>query len=176
MKWSLDGLISLFTYEGIIRKAIHKLKFKYITDLSEELFNIIVTSLDKSSHFDLIKQYILIEKPVVISVPLYWYKENYRGFNQAEIFGRKIAQIWGLEFRKDILIRSKFTQPQFGLDKKERRENIKNAFSISPNIHSSLFNILLIDDIWTTGATLKACGSLLKRAGVKKVWGFTLAR
>lgn len=177
MKWSLDGLISLFTYEGIVRKAIHQLKFKYVTDLTEELFQIINDSLDKSDHFSLMKRFILDKKPTVIPVPLFWYKENYRGFNQAEIFGKKLAQNWGLEFKKDILIRSKFTQPQFGLDKKERKKNIENAFSVSPNILISLYpNILLVDDIWTTGATLKACGSLLKRAGVKEVWGLTLAR
>jgi len=175
-KWSIDGLFSVFSYQGIIREAIHQLKFKYVTDLTEELFNIIVTSLDKSDHFDLMKQYIQVKKPVLISVPLYWYKKNYRGFNQVEIFGEKLAKFWGLEFRRDVLVRSKFTQPQFGLGKKVRKKNIENAFSVLSNIHSPLFNLLLIDDIWTTGATLKTCGSLLKKAGVKKVWGLTLAR
>ena len=176
---SLDGLVSFFIYEGIIKKAIHQLKFKYVTDLADELFSLLkeIWMMEKADRFSQMKCFIETKKPVIVSVPLYWYKENLRGFNQTEIFGKKFAQLWNLQFRKDILIRSKSTQSQVGLTEEERQKNIANAFSISPSILISQYpDILLIDDIWTTGATLKTCGALLKKTGAKEVWGLTIAR
>lgn len=175
-KWSLDGLISIFPYKGIIRETILQLKFKYVTELEEELFNLTSDLFEKSDSFSQIKQFLSNGKPIVIPVPLHWYKENYRGFNQSEIFGKRLAEKFDLEIKKNILIRCRFTQPQFGLDKKERKENIKGAFMINPRIRDLSFNVLLIDDIWTTGITLKTCASLLKKSGAKIVWGLTIAR
>lgn len=178
-KYSLDGLISFFAYEGMVRKAIHQLKFKYVTDLADELFGLMRErwEMREGDRFLQMKRFIKDKKPTIIPVPLYWYKENQRGFNQAEIFAEKLAKLWNLEFKKDLLIRSKFTPPQVGLNEKERQKNIANAFVLSPNISISSYpHILIIDDIWTTGATLKACGSLLKKSGAKTVWGLTIAR
>jgi len=176
-KLSLDGLISLFDYKDIIKKAIHELKFKFSTDLIEEFFKLIMKALEnKNDRLILLNQFIKDQKPVIVPIPLHWYKENLRGFNQSEIFGRKLEKLWSLEFKKDLLIRSKFTPPQAGLTQDQRKENISKAFSAFPIIHNSLFNILLIDDIWTTGATLKTCGALLKKSGAKTIWGLTIAR
>lgn len=177
-KYFLDGLVSSFVYEGIPRKAIHQLKFKYVTDLSDEFFKLIVDvwGKDNNGRFSQMKRFIKEEKPIIISVPLFWYKENQRGFNQAEIFAQKFAQLWNLEFKKDLLIRSKFTKSQIGLTEQKRQKNIVNAFSFNSNIQYPISNIILVDDIWTTGATLKACGALLKKSGVKEVWGLTIAR
>lgn len=179
LKYSLDGLISFFAYEGIIREAIHQLKFKLVTDLTNELFDLMIKiwKEDSNDRFSQMKRMIKAKKPLVISVPLYWYKENQRGFNQSEIFAQKLANLWNLEFKRDLLIRSKFTSPQAGLNQNQRKENINNAFVLSSNLLLSSYpNILLVDDIWTTGATLKTCGRLLKEKGAAAVWGLTLAR
>lgn len=175
---SLDGLISFFVYEGMIRKAIHQLKFKYVTDLADEFFKIIldIWREDKNDRFCQMKRFVEEKKPIIVPVPLYWLKENQRGFNQAEIFAEKLAKSWNLEFKKDLLIRSKFTQSQVGLSEEERQKNIANAFFYNSNIKYPVSNIILLDDIWTTGATLKTCASLLKKSGAKTVWGLTIAR
>ena len=177
-KYSLDGLISLFVYEGMIRKAIHQLKFKFVTDLNEEFFGLVRErwKMRENDRFSQMKRFIKDKKPIIIPVPLFWYKENQRGFNQSEIFAQKLAQFWNLEFKKDFLIRAKFTQSQVGLSEEERQKNIANAFSFSSNIQYQISNIILIDDIWTTGATLKACAGLLKKSGARTVWGLTMAR
>lgn len=175
---SLNGFISVFSYEGVIKEAIHKLKFRFATDLTKELWEITDFFLEKKKEKDffLLNKFLVEEKPIIIPVPLFWYKENFRGFNQAEVFGRFLVKKFDLTLDNKLLIRTRATQPQAGLSQKERRSNIRKAFSVSRPVHSSLFNALLIDDIWTTGSTLKTCGSLLKKAGIEKVWGFTLAR
>jgi len=176
-KDSLDGLVSLFSYGGTIKKAIHQLKFGLITDLVNEFWDLSKFVLKKRKK-DLasLNQFIKNQKPTLVPVPLYWYKKNFRGFNQSEIFAQKLAEFWNLKVKEDLLIRSKFTLPQAGLTQKQRKENVENAFAVSPLVYSSLFNILLIDDIWTTGVTLKNCAALLKKSGAKTVWGLTIAR
>lgn len=177
-RYGLNGLISFFAYEGIIREAIHQLKFKYVTDLADDFFEILlkIWNEDKDNRFLQIKRFIKEKNPVLVAVPLFWYKENQRGFNQAEIFAEKFSRFWNLEFKKDFLIRSKFTLPQAGLTQEQRKKNIENVFFLNSNIQSPISNIILVDDIWTTGATLKTCGELLKKSGAKKVWGLTVTR
>lgn len=124
----------------------------------------------------LLKKYIDEDKPVVVPVPLHRQKENFRGFNQSCLFGKRIARHFNLEFSDKILVRSKNVPSQTKLTEKERQQNVKGIFSISPQIHNSIFNILLIDDVWTTGSTLKEATRVLKEGGAKKVWGITIAR
>lgn len=174
---SLDGLISLFAYEGIVRGAIHKLKYRLVTDLESEFWEIIQGDLEKRGEETLLlKRFIAEEKPVVIPIPLHWYKEHSRGFNQSSLFGKRLAKSFNLSFSDKILVREKSVPSQTKLTQKERKENVKGIFSISPNIHNSLFNILLVDDVWTTGATLKEAARTLKSAGAERVWGLTVAR
>jgi predicted amidophosphoribosyltransferase len=79
-----------------------------------------------------------------------------------------------------MLKRTKHTKPQVGLESWERKKNIHGAFSLSPDVLTERYtldaNVLLVDDVWTTGSTLKECCYVLKRGGVKKVWAITLAR
>lgn len=172
-KYSLDSVTSLFTFEGIIRQAIHKLKYRLVTDLKNELFSVILRQAKQQPGLsNFIKQY----HPVVVPIPLYWHKENIRGFNQSSLLGRAIAKEFNLKFSDKILVRQKPGVSQTKLSVTERRHNIKDAFSVSPLVHDSLFNILIVDDVWTTGATLKTACSLLKHFGTQKVSGLTIAR
>jgi len=165
-KYSLNGLISIFAYQGLIKEAIGKLKYKFITDLAEELIGL------TSKHMSFPKSFILIP------VPLHPRRQRWRSFNQAELLGRILAEKFNWQVRADILVRYKHTKPQVDLKGKERRKNIRGAFKINPNskflIRNSKF--ILFDDIWTTGSTLRECGQVLKRAGVREVRGLTLAR
>lgn len=174
---SLDGLISLFAYEGTIRAALHKLKYKLITDLESEFWGIIKSDLEKRGEEILVlKKYISEEKPIVIPIPLYWYKEHFRGFNQSSLFGKRIADYYKLQFLDKILVRARSVPSQTKLTQKEREENVKGIFSINSNYQLPITNYLLVDDVWTTGATMKEAAKTLKSAGAKRVWGLTVAR
>lgn len=170
-KFGLDGLTSIFPYEGMIKAAISKLKYHFVTDLANEL--VVLSAKYLSSH--LMPQ----TSPILIPVPLHARRERWRGFNQAELLGKMLAGNFAWQFRNDILMRHKNTKPQIGLKGAKRKENIADAFSVNPQfskIYHLPSNILLFDDVWTTGSTLKECGNVLKRVGAKKVWGLTLAR
>lgn len=178
-KYSLDGMFAATRYEGVIKKALHQFKYRpYLSDLAAELFKILNKSI-KINQDNLITQFINNKRPIVVPVPLYKSRERKRGYNQSEILGRLLAKKFNLVFCPDLLVRIKPTKPQAYLKFHQRVENIKNAFKVSGITRffiSSYPHILLIDDIWTTGATLKAGANLLKRKGFKKVWGMTIAR
>lgn len=182
-RYCLDGLFSAFLYEGIIRKMLLYFKYKpYLSDLALELVNLLEKSI-KINQNNLITQFIKNERPIIVPVPLYKKREKERGYNQSEILGRLLAKKFKLTFWGDLLVRIKPTKPQAGLTKEQRAKNIRKAFKINPELRTKdlgqklkNINILLIDDIWTTGITLRTCGNLLKRAEFKKVWGLTLAR
>lgn len=174
----LDGLVCLFAYQGPVRAALKKIKFSSIFDLLPELASLAREEIEEN---EVLYNFFVEEKPLVVPIPLHWFRENERGFNQSAFFGKHIAQNWNLSFREDLLIREKYTPPQTKLKKKERKSNIQGVFKINKKMPLNILiskypNILLIDDIWTTGATLREAGRVLKRARAKKVWGLTIAR
>jgi len=163
---TLDGLISVFVYDGIIKKSIQALKYQFVFDLSESLVDLMMRKL--TSFF--------IEEGIVIPVPLSSPKKKWRGFNQAEMLGKIFARKAHLGFNPQILERVVDTPPQVGLDAAKRKENLKGAFR---TVDSRLIKnkaLIIFDDVWTTGATLKNCASVLKKEGAGQVWGLTLAR
>lgn len=171
--WGLDGLTSIFTYKGIMEKGIKKLKYRFITDIAADLVELFLSFCGENKAFVNFCQ----NQPVLISVPLYPQRERWRGFNQAQLLGQMIAKNLGLKLAPDLLRRVKQTQPQVDLTKTQRRRNIANAFKISQHLNYSLpTSVLLFDDVWTSGVTLREAGKILKRSGVGKVWGLTLAR
>jgi ComF family protein len=161
------------TFEGIVRQAIHKLKYRLVTDLKDELFSVILRAAKQQTGLsNFIKQY----QPIVVPIPLYRIKENIRGFNQSTLLGQAITKEFDLKFSDKILLRQKASISQTKLSITERKQNVKSAFTVSPIVHGSLFNVLIVDDVWTTGATLKTACTLLKHSGAQKVWGLTIAR
>lgn len=178
-RYGLDGLWSLGIYQGSLKTIIQKLKYEpsLVRDFAPVLVNILIKYwVDFQPFiFDLIKK----NKGLgwtICSVPLHWYKENNRGFNQSKLIGQLLSKSLGLDYC-DILKRVRLSKPQVKLKGWERQQNISGAFALSPNISVSKSPyILLIDDVWTTGSTLKECCYVLKQAGAKKVWALTLAR
>ena len=175
-KYGLDGLWSLGLYEKPLKTAIQKLKYKRVKLLAEDLVNLTVDYWARNQPFllDEIKK-DRGESWVVVPVPLHKSRENWRGFNQSALFGQILAERIGLKYQ-NVLVKAKNTKPQVGLEAHERRENIKSASSLSNLQTLSSKNIILVDDVWTTGATMKECCFVLKRSGAKRVWGLTLAR
>ncbi|QQG43778.1 MAG: ComF family protein [Candidatus Daviesbacteria bacterium] len=176
-KFGLDGLWFLGVYQDPLKKVIQVFKYKFVKGLGDLLVELILEYWARYQPFVLDRIKADQGKNwLVVSVPLHWYRQNWRDFNQAEIIGKNLSQKLGLGFA-DALIRNRYTKPQARLKAADRKSNIFGAFSIkNSSLLSSHPNILLIDDVWTTGSTLKECGYILKRNGAKEVWALTLAR
>lgn len=170
-RYALDGLTSIFRYDGIIREAVKTLKYRLVTDLAIEF-----VSLIPSSFLDELTKY-RTDETSLLPIPLHPTRYRDRGFNQAEVLGRFLSGRLNIPIRTDILRRVKKTTPQVEMkDRKDRLQNMRGVFSI----HNSKFiipnSVLLFDDVFTTGATMRAAGESLKRAGVTSVWAVTMAR
>lgn len=169
---SINGAYSLWGYNGVVRKAILGLKYKFASQIAEDLVEFVINNLEKS-------KLTFGKNARFTTIPLYWRRENWRGFNQSELMGRAISSKLGWDFKPDLLKREKFTRPQTELRGKERKGNIRGVFSLNPDYQSLTIShqpLILFDDVWTTGATIKEAAKVLKRNGAKKVWGLTLAR
>ncbi len=122
-------------------------------------------------------------KMLVVPVPLHRLKHRQRGFNQARLlagealrFLAKSHPAWRLKLAPGTLMRLRMTESQAGLSTRRRRINVRGAFSVSDATLVAGNDVLLIDDIMTTGATVRAAAQALKRAGAQSVWVATLAR
>lgn len=164
-------------YEGTLMKTIQRLKYKGKIQLARPLgmflFFVFIKYWNNKNRIDLI-----------VPVPLHIKRFRKRGFNQAYLLIREwfsYADALNVELsyskiEKNVLIRNKKTESQTGLDRKQRKANIKNAFSIGDSSKISGKSILLIDDVYTTGATVNECTKVLLNEGAKSVDVLTLAR
>ncbi len=112
---------------------------------------------------------------VITPVPLHWRRLFKRRFNQSAELARHLADISGKPYIPDLLIRKKPTPTQDGLTRAERHENQRGVFVINPR-HATPKNILIIDDVMTTGATISACAEVLRAAGANQIDALVLAR
>ncbi len=168
-----DLSISLFHYQPPIRTALHDLKYRFVSDLAKELSLLTLNQL-KGKYKPLLSLWGQ-KKFVLVPVPLYKTRKNFRGFNQTEIIGKLIAKNLNLSFQS-LLKRNKPTRPQHSLSSSLRKKNLKTAFSISDPSFPLPKNILLFDDIHTSGSTLSACTKTLKDQKDITVHSLTLAR
>lgn len=165
-KLSLDGLICLFDYTRPIKQLTHQLKYRFVKDL--------VTVIESEIKKVKVLKEIDFHSYTLLPVPLSGSRKNWRGFNQAEILGETAAKFLKIPYDSEILTKIKDTKPQAKLPRKERLTQLKGAFKArTDTVYGGYF--LVFDDVWTTGATLKAAAAALKRKGAAKVWGLTLA-
>jgi ComF family protein len=125
----------------------------------------------------------LPQSMLVVPVPLFKSRRRERGFNQAELLARAATRAmrnlrpeWEGEFAPGVLARQRATESQAGLSLHQRRRNLRGAFFVTDAIRVQGRDVLLIDDIYTTGATVRACSLALRRAGAAGVWVATVAR
>ena len=157
---------SVVLYDGVIKEAIHKFKFEGKKALSPILGRFLVEHLDRGE--------IPVKKiDVVIPLPLSRKRFRQRGYNQTELLAKEISGHYSIDVDSSSLKKVKDITPQFELSRVNRLLNIKGAFSCSPLTGK---NVLLIDDIYTTGATVREASGSLKAAGAKSVYVLTLAR
>lgn len=161
----LDGLVVASRYRGPIREAIKQLKYRFSYDLADLLIDLLASQIWR---FDLPNSYILVP------VPLHFKRKNWRGFNQAELLAGKIAKKFKVKYL-EVLVRSRETRPQVGLMKKERIVNVRSAFDVVNNSLVLGKNVILVDDVFTSGSTIKEACRVLKRAGADEVWTMTVA-
>ncbi|MEW6569560.1 MAG: ComF family protein [Nitrospirota bacterium] len=148
-------------YEGSLAEAINQLKFGGIRRLSRYLGDLLL-SMD------------LPEMDAIVPVPLNVKKLRKRGFNQSLLIARRIAKKKEIALLMDVLSKKKETQPQTDLPAKERLVNLKGAFEIRGNVRG--LKLFLVDDVMTTGTTVRECSMQLMRAGAKEVVVLILAR
>lgn len=167
-----DKIITAYTYNTQMKKIIHRFKYRpYIAGLAPILANLLEKVLRNNRGF----MKFLEKKPVLVPIPLHFWRKHIRGYNQAELLVKELSKNLKIPW-EDILIRTKYTKPQSELDFKSRQKNVSNIFKINPKITLLPKYVVLVDDLFTTGATLKSACRELKRKGVKEVWAITLAR
>ncbi|MBU0636626.1 hypothetical protein KKH16_00220 [Patescibacteria group bacterium] len=182
--YKLDGvLIASYYNQEIVDKLIKNFKYYFVKDLSQDLAKILILFLndllDKNkkihSQAGLTNSLLTnFSNNLIIPVPLSAYRQRWRDFNQAELIARLIAQNFNLELSINQLIRKKHTKPQVKLNKIKRKINVKGCFDWQADDLAGR-QIILIDDVVTTGATLNECAKVLKYHGASKVWALALA-
>ena len=155
----------------VIKKIIWEYKYNFIEPLANPLNEIL-----KKYYLAVFEQQLINKKPLVTFIPLHGARFRWRGFNQSEILAKKFANDLNLEFCK-TLKRKKFKKPQMKIKGYQARfENIKDSFEIINASQIKNKDIILIDDISTTGATLIEAAKILKHNGAKKIYGLVVAK
>lgn len=165
-KFSPDGLTSFFHYDGTVREAVKVLKYRFVSDLAREF-----VALVDSSAFDGIPL-----SDSLVPIALHSSRLRYRGFNQAEVLGRFVSEKLHIPIAVDILRRTRGTPPQAEIaNRRQRLQNVEDIFTAHESVVRGR-NILLFDDVFTTGATIRSACKTLKRVGAGSVWAITMAR
>lgn len=175
-KSALDGVFVATPYRNrLLSEAIHVFKYELVDELATFLGRILAESVNHST---------LPIPHLVIPVPLHPWRERFRGFNQSALLAKELMRrsLTELEIpiERSILLRKRFTLPQAKTSHAtERKENLSGAFGFAKHYPKKSLRgktVWLVDDVLTTGATLEECARVLKKAGVKKIFGIVLAR
>ncbi len=161
------------SYEGGLRTLIHLLKYEQVRPAANVLGRMLATAIAD------LKPGFGSGAIVVLPVPLHPVKARQRGFNQAELIARaalKVAEEGRLILRTGVLVRLRPTESQIGLTRHQRRENLRGAFGVVKPEEIAGRQVLLVDDVFTTGTTVSECARILRRGGAAKVWAATVAR
>jgi ComF family protein len=159
-------------YEGALRGAICRLKYDRRRAVGPTLGRSLAVCFAGAAEDG---QGLPSDIEVICPVPLHAYRLRERGFNQSEVIARHLAQVLGIA-SAPLLVRTRFTAPQVGLPYRKREENVRGAFALSPGAEVRGRRILVLDDVWTTGATLRECARVLRRGGAGQVFLLAVAR
>lgn len=154
-----------FLFEGVVRQAVHALKYRGRRVLAEPLGSLLA-GFARSRRWP---------AATIVPVPLHARRERDRGYNQSALLGRVLAEGLGWPLLCRSLFRWRHTDPQVGLDRRARRENVRDAFRWQAS-SAPPRRVLLLDDVYTTGATMAACAQALRAAGAEEIWGLAVAR
>ncbi|MDO8602233.1 MAG: ComF family protein [Candidatus Omnitrophota bacterium] len=163
-----DQAWSACHYEGALKSLIHDFKYKKITALSKDFADLIINFMKK---YDIGK-----DSRIILSVPMHPGRLFRREVNHADILARAIGKDLGISYSGNALKKIKDTPPQSKLKREARMKNLRSSFSLK---NSRIFrgkDILLVDDLFTTGSTVNECSRLLKDSGAGRIDVITLAR
>jgi ComF family protein len=172
-----DRAVSFANYEDEMRRMLHLLKFEGMRGMAEHVLGDAMAAAARKLRDDAGSEL------VVVPVPLFGARETTRGFNQATVLAevmvkrlRRLEPRWTLLLSSQVLERVKDTRALYALNPAQRRASLKGAFRVADVKAVSGREVLLVDDIMTTGATARECARVLKRAGAAKVWVVTAAK
>ena len=169
-----ERAVAYGSYNGGLRELIHLLKFNGVRPAAAVLGRMLAESVAA------LEPAFGQATVLVIPVPLFKGKGRQRGFNQAELIARAALKVHPagqrLQLRADLLLRTRDTHSQIGLTSHQRRENMRGAFDVARAAEVTDREVLLVDDVYTTGTTASECARVLRRAGAARVWVATVAR
>ena len=157
-------------YDGELRELIHLLKYEQVVPAADVLGGMLTEAVGRLG---------IPPSVLMIPVPLHSSKRRQRRFNQAELIARaalKHSAPMGAELATNLLVRQRATASQIGLTRPQRADNIRGAFRVEHPERIAGRDILLVDDVLTTGTTASECARVLRKAGAEKVWVATVAR
>lgn len=165
------GRIHFCTYGGVFKKTLWGAKYFSVKGAIHELLEYIPNN-DIHNGFATLGLYP--DSSCLVPVPLHPRRLRERGFNQAEIIADVLSSRTGVPVETDIVRRTKYTSQQARLTREERLKNMQNAFRMSKHITGKT-TVIVVDDVWTTGSTIRAMAQCLQDAGVRDIYALTLA-
>jgi ComF family protein len=164
----LDRLLACAFYSDPLRTAVHQFKYEDLRCLSSLLGKLMTEGWSELAPSG-------PAPDVIVPIPLHAKRQRQRGYNQAALLARELGSWLGRPVNEDTLIRTKATAPQVDLNVQQRQDNVRNAFACR-NDDLSGKQVLLVDDVCTTGATLESAAVALHSTGARPIWAYTLAR
>jgi ComF family protein len=169
-----ERAVAYGAYQSGLRELIHLLKYARIRPAAKVMGRMLADAIaDLAPEFDKVP-------PLVVPVPLHRGRLRERGFNQAESIAREAAKLRPAGLKLDVsamaMMRKRQTETQTGLTREERRRNLRGAFSVLREDEIKGRDVLLVDDVMTSGATAAECARVLRAAGARYVWVATVAR
>jgi ComF family protein len=177
-----ERAVAYGVYEDGLREMVHLLKYERMRSLARPLGRLLAEAIEMLAA-DAGSDLTGAAEWAVVAVPLYPSKERQRGYNQAVLLAdaalaelKRTRPEWKLRAAHGEMRRVRDTKSQFSLTPKGRRRNLIGAFAVADARPLAGREVLLVDDIYTTGATARACARVLRRAGAQRVWVATLSR
>lgn len=169
----VDGLpytyrISIAKYKEVVVSVIHNLKFYNLSSISKFIAQLIYNQIKKLK--------LILDVKIIIAVPLHKVRKRERGFNQSALIAKELAELLQCDFRSDIIERINNTVSQATLEHKDREKNINQAFRLKKNIDLKHKSIILLDDVFTTGSTVRECCQVLQQAEAKRIIVLTMGK
>jgi len=169
-----EKAVAYGSYDGGLRDLIHLLKFQQVRPAAAVLGRMLAEAIAGIDYT------LPAGEIAVVPVPLHARKRAQRGFNQADLIARaalkQISRPERFQIMPGALIRRRETESQIGLTRHQRRVNMRGAFAVPDPMQIEKRNVLLVDDVFTTGTTAAECATVLRRAGANRVYVATVAR
>ena len=164
-KTNYDKARSVFYYKDEIRSCIKRFKFDGCKYLYKPLAQFMAEKYKEEKFYC----------DVITYIPIHETRLKLRGYNQAALLAKELSKILNVEFAENALLKIKKTMPQAELNYKQRQTNLIDVFKVGNKSVFKNKNVLIVDDIFTTGATIDNCASVIKKAGANKVFALTVA-